>query len=153
MVEAGALFHEAGEGTPNDAFGLPRTIRIPPEATKGAFSLWEEVVPEDAGPPLHVHRTEAEVFVVLEGRIRFRCGETLRDIGPGASAMIPAGAPHSFKGLGPGRSRVLILLSPGTGMNMFRDVAAENLAPPADMDRIAEIAAGYGVEFVGPPLD
>ena len=45
----------------------------------------------------------------------------------------------------------MILLSPGGGEQFFRDVSAEALGPDR-MDRIAEIAAGYGLEFVGPPI-
>ncbi|KIT17329.1 hypothetical protein [Jannaschia aquimarina] len=54
---------------------------------------------------------------------------------------------------GPGEARVLIMLPPGKGVGFFRDVAAEGLSPGSDMSRINEIAATYGVEFVGPPIE
>jgi len=49
-----------------------------------------------ASPPLHIHRREEEAFWVLEGRVRFRCGE--RDIlaGPGSFLSLPRDIPHTF---------------------------------------------------------
>ena len=150
---AGATVHGSGEGIRNGAFGLNRWFRIRPEETGGAFALWEEEIPEGAGPPLHVHENEIELFTVLSGRVRFRCADAEHEAGPGASVMIPKGAHHTFKGLGPGPSRALVMLSPGAGVGFFETVEAEGLSPATDMPRIEEICARYGVRFVGPPLD
>ena len=147
-------FHSApGSGEPNDAFGFQRFFRVTAKETNGALAIFEEMVPEGAGPPLHIHHTETEVFTVLEGALRFHAdGKDI--IGkPGDIIVIPPGTRHAFKGLGPGLSRVLIQLAPGAGAQFFVDIAAEGLHPPGDMKRITEIAARYGVEFVGPPLD
>lgn len=144
--------HHLGEGTHNAAFDLNRWIRLTPDDTGGAFALFEEEIPEGAGPPLHIHKTEHEMFTVLSGRVRFHCDGHETEAAAGTTVLIPPGAPHAFKGLGPGPARVLIQLSPGHGMAFFKDVARENLSPTSDMDRIRVIAAGYDLEFVGPPL-
>ena len=144
-----AVVHQAGEGQPNHAF-LPRILRIMPEDTGGTFALWEEQIPEGVGPPLHVHHDAQELFVVLEGRVRFRCSGRDADVGPGGTVLIPQRAEHTFKGLGPGTARVLVQLVPGRGVGFFRE--AEGLDPAKDMDRIREIARQYDLEFVGPPL-
>ena len=141
-----------GAGEPNHAFGLMRRFKVTAEQVGGALCVFEEEIPEGAGPPLHIHHREHELFAVLEGRVRFRCGETEAETEPGATVLIPPGAPHAFRGLGPGVARVLITLTPGRGGDFFRDVEREGLSPPADMARIAEIAARYDLEFVGPPL-
>ena len=148
----GALIHRPGEGEENGAFNLRRRFRVTAAATGGAMALWEEEIPPGAGPPLHVHRRENELFTVLSGRVRFHCDGEEADVGPGATVYIPAGAPHTFLGLGPETATVLVMLSPGKGEGFFRDVEAEGLTPPADMARIVEIAARYDLEFVGPPL-
>jgi hypothetical protein len=44
------------------------------------------------------------------------------------------------------------VVTPGGFEGFFGDVAADALAIPADLPRITEIAAGYGLEFVGPCL-
>lgn len=146
------IVHHPGDGAHNAAFHLDRWFRLTPRDTGGAFALFEEHIPQGSGPPLHIHHTEHEIFTVLTGRVRFHCDGHEAEATPGTTVLIPPGAPHAFKGLGPGMSRVLIQLSPGRGVGFFTDVAAENLSPETDMDRILQIAADYDLEFVGPPL-
>ena len=154
MVDpCGPIVSPPGEGELNRAFGLVRRFKVTAEQTGGALCVFEEEIPEGAGPPLHIHHREHELFAVLAGRVRFRCGETEIEAGPGATVLIPPGAPHAFRGLGPGTARVLITLTPGHGGDFFRAVEREGLSAPADMARITAIAATYGLSFVGPPLD
>lgn len=148
-----AIHSPPGSGEPNDAFSLKRFFRVTAADTDGAFAIFEELVPEGSGPPLHIHHTETEVFTVLDGALRFHADGTDIIGEPGDIIVIPPGTRHAFKGVAPGTSRVLIQLTPGAGAQFFADVAAEGLHPSGDMERIAEIAARYGVEFVGPPLD
>lgn len=149
---AGALVHGSGEGEANAAFGLRRWFRITPEETGGTFAVFEEEIPEGAGPPLHIHHDAQELFVVLEGAVLFECEGRRAEAGPGASVLIPQHAKHSFKGIGPGTSRALVTLTPGRGIGFFKAVEAEGLDPATDMDRIGELANEYALEFAGPPL-
>ena len=64
------------------------------------------------GPVLHVHPYD-EVFVVQKGRARFFVGDQTIDAEAGETVMGPAGVPHKFINLGPGRLQTLdIHLSP-----------------------------------------
>ena len=64
------------------------------------------------GPVLHVHPYD-EVFVVQQGRARFFVGDEVIDAEAGETVMGPAGVPHRFINLGPGRLQTLdIHLSP-----------------------------------------
>lgn len=64
------------------------------------------------GPVLHVHPYD-EVFVVQQGRARFFVGNEVIDAEAGETVMGPAGVPHRFVNLGPGRLQTLdIHLSP-----------------------------------------
>jgi quercetin dioxygenase-like cupin family protein len=47
-------------------------------------------------PPPHVHVWEHEMYYVLEGVMEFYCEDKVFQIGPGESAFLPAGKPHSF---------------------------------------------------------
>ncbi|GFE67072.1 cupin domain-containing protein [Litoreibacter roseus] len=147
------IVHGPGQGEHNSAFGLNRYFRVTPEHTGGAFCIFEEEIEEGAGPPLHIHHTEQEVFTVLSGSVKFHCDGEETVAGPGTTALIPAGARHAFRGIGPGISRVLVMLVAGKGEGFFRDVETEGLSPKNGMPRINEIAAEYSVEFVGPPID
>ncbi len=64
------------------------------------------------GPGLHVHPYD-EVFVVQEGHARFFVGDQVIDAAAGETVLGPAGVPHRFINLGPGRLQTLdIHLSP-----------------------------------------
>jgi mannose-6-phosphate isomerase-like protein (cupin superfamily) len=145
-----AVVHQAGEGEENRAFGYARRIRLTPEETGGTFSVFEEQVPEGVGPPLHVHHDAQELFIVLEGRVLFRCSGRNAEVGVGGTVLIPRGAEHTFKALS--AARLLVQLVPGRGVGFFREVEAQGLSPERDMDRITTIARDYELEFVGPPL-
>ena len=59
-----------------------------------------------AGPRLHVHPYD-ETFIVDAGRARFRVGETTIEAGAGEIVHGPAGIPHKFENLGPGRLQTI----------------------------------------------
>jgi quercetin dioxygenase-like cupin family protein len=140
-------------GEANSVFGFKRYFRITPENSGGAFCVFEEEVEEGAGPPLHIHHAEHEMFAVLSGAVKFHCEGTEAVAEAGTTVLIPAGARHTFKGIGPGISRVLVMLSPGYGEGFFRQVEKEGQSQQNGMGRVNEIAAKYNLEFVGPPLD
>lgn len=64
------------------------------------------------GPVLHVHPYD-EVFVVTLGHARFFVGDEVIDAEAGDTVLGPAGLPHRFVNLGPGRLQTIdIHLSP-----------------------------------------
>lgn len=58
------------------------------------------------GPRLHVHPYD-ETFVVLIGRARFFVGPDVIDAVAGEVVLGPAGVPHRFENLGPGRLQTI----------------------------------------------
>ena len=54
------------------------------------------------GPRLHVHPYD-ETFVVIQGRARFFVGDAAIEASAGEVVLGPAGVPHKFENLGPGR--------------------------------------------------
>lgn len=57
----------------------------------------ENVTKPGAGPPMHVHHHQEEVFTVQEGRIGYqRHGEPPRFAGPGETVAFKPGEPHRF---------------------------------------------------------
>lgn len=58
------------------------------------------------GPQLHVHPYD-EVFIVTKGCARFFIGETTIDVTAGQVVLGPAGIPHRFENLGPGRLQTI----------------------------------------------
>jgi mannose-6-phosphate isomerase-like protein (cupin superfamily) len=58
------------------------------------------------GPRLHVHPYD-ETFIVVEGRARFFVGETTIEATAGETVFGPAGVPHRFENIGPGRLQTI----------------------------------------------
>lgn len=58
------------------------------------------------GPVLHVHPYD-EMFVVIQGRARFFVGDAVIDAEAGETVLGPAGVPHRFVNLGPGRLQTI----------------------------------------------
>jgi mannose-6-phosphate isomerase-like protein (cupin superfamily) len=59
-----------------------------------------------AGPKLHVHPYD-ETFIVVEGRARFFVGDAILEAAAGEIVLGPAGVPHRFENLGPGRLQTI----------------------------------------------
>jgi mannose-6-phosphate isomerase-like protein (cupin superfamily) len=146
-----ALVRRSGQGEINRAFDLPRRFLIRSADAGGSFSQWVEDVPPGAGPPMHVHHGEHEVFRILAGEFRFWCAGEVLELGEGDTVLVPRGAHHSFRNVGDRDGQLLITMTPGGAEGFFIEVEEQGLHPSRDMPRIMEIAARYGLEFVGPP--
>jgi mannose-6-phosphate isomerase-like protein (cupin superfamily) len=51
--------------------------------------------------PRHLHRTKHETFFVAKGKLAVECGGRSCELAEGDRLAIPAGVPHSFRGVGP----------------------------------------------------
>lgn len=58
------------------------------------------------GPRLHVHPYD-ETFVIVQGRARFFVGDVVLEASAGEVVLGPAGLPHRFENLGPGRLQTI----------------------------------------------
>jgi len=139
------------EGAAHGFFGSRVWLRAGIAQTGSALGLIEQLVPAGLGSPYHVHRHEDEACYVLEGAIRFVCGDASWVVGPGGFAFLPRGVPHGFCTAGDRPSRSLLLVTPAG----FEGFVAElnEAAPPAgppDPDRCRRVAAAYGIEILGP---
>ena len=129
------------------------TILVPGSASDGAFAIFEDIVQPGVGPPRHLHRSQDEVFFVLDGDFDIEIAGKLFRASGGDIAFVPRGAVHAFKNVGSGPGRLRYTFTPAGDIEaMFRAFfdadQAGNLAP----ERMAEIATRYDQEFVGPTL-
>jgi quercetin dioxygenase-like cupin family protein len=124
--------------------------------TGGTFALLDQRVPPEYAPPRHVHHDEDEAWYILEGEATFWCGGQVLRANRGAWVFLPRNIPHTFQ-VGPHGARLLTFTTPA-GFADFVDAAGEpahrlDLAPvaPVDPERLATIAAKFGIEILGPP--
>ena len=149
-----------GEGEQLLSLASHVTIKVPAEATGGAFAVVEHVVPPQGGPPPHTHR-ETELLYVLEGTFFVVVGAEQGTAGPGTVIQVPAGTVHTTRNVGGRAGRQLSIYLPGGGEGFFREVGTPvdsgrplpDLDQPAslagvDMARVLELAARYGMQVV-----
>jgi len=124
----------------------------------GAFSLVEISGRRGDMPPLHVHRRDDETFYVLEGRLTlFAAGTEPSELAAGEAMLAPKGIPHSYR-VESDAARFLVVGSPA-GFEAFVREAGEpaqtdelpSAERPLDPGALAESAARYGIELLGPP--
>lgn len=122
-------------------------IRVSADETGGTMGVWEEAANPGEGPPMHIHHREEEMFFVLEGQFRFWCGDEIFEGGPGTTAVLPRGVPHTWLCTGDVRGRMLVSVTPGGFERFFLDLEA---LPHVDPVAVAALAARYGLQFCVP---
>lgn len=143
-----------GEGEVVNALGSRYRYKAVGESTNGAYSLVEETLLDDEGPPLHVHDHEEEAFYVLEGRGVFVVGEERRELGPGDFVIVPRGAAHGLARAGGEDLRMLVVTSPAGLEQFFVEVQNREAASgfPMIEEDVLALAAEFGTRIVGPPI-
>jgi mannose-6-phosphate isomerase-like protein (cupin superfamily) len=61
---------------------------------------------------LHVHNSDDEAWIVLEGRLGFRVGSEQREVSAGDSLLVQRGTPHSYWNAVAERTRYLLVMTP-----------------------------------------
>jgi mannose-6-phosphate isomerase-like protein (cupin superfamily) len=119
--------HRLGFDVPMNSFYVMQDLvhlHVPYGQTDGGFFVMQvEVAPGGGPPPLHTHRAH-EFFWTLSGRLTyFRDDgeEGLTEItgGPGTSAFIPGGVPHTYRNFSDEPASYLAVLSPPEDMQDF----------------------------------
>ncbi|MGT2465010.1 cupin domain-containing protein [Mesorhizobium atlanticum] len=138
-------------GTQTDWNGTHYKTLLTAQETGGKLGAFASNAGPGDGPPRHRHPKSDEVFIILQGRLRFwRAGEISEGIAGGVF-YIPAGVEHTFVVVE--RARWIALLSPGGLESFFPAVAALGLEIPRDLAAIKAIAAQFDMEITGPPLE
>jgi quercetin dioxygenase-like cupin family protein len=132
-------------------------IRVSGDETEGRLAVVELAGRRGHMPPLHIHHSEDEVFVVLDGEITLYAGGDTRTMSAGESALGPRGVPHTFR-VESERARWLAVCTP-SGFDRF----VTEVGVPADDPVFPEtpvmpdpaafetICRTYGIEILGPP--
>jgi quercetin dioxygenase-like cupin family protein len=138
------------------------TIRV--SATDGGdgVSILEHQVPQGDSPPFHLHRTEDEIFHILEGGFRVRLRDQEHQAGPGDILLVPKGVPHTYRVESATGGRFLTITVHGDFERFVRAMGRPAEAPglpepaaapsPEAIQALTATAAEYGIEILGPPL-
>jgi mannose-6-phosphate isomerase-like protein (cupin superfamily) len=74
----------------DEQVGGPESDFVIVEWTDSGESEWDWIA------PLHVHHRDDEAWYVVEGQLRFRLGDEIREAGPGEAVLAPKGTPHAY---------------------------------------------------------
>lgn len=83
---------------------------------------------------LHVHRSDDEAWIVLEGRLGFRVGDQEREVAAGESLLVERGTPHSYWNPTSEPARYLLVSTP----RIHRLIEALHAGDRADFAAIFE---------------
>lgn len=143
-------------------FGNTRVaIRVASHQGADGMSVIEHWMPCGEAPPLHIHRTEDEVFHVIKGRMRFRIGEQSLVAGAGETVLAPKGIPHHFRVESEEGAQCLTITRGADFETMVRAVSRQTGAdwlPPfvmpdaATAESLTVACAANGIDIIGMPL-
>src|SRR2546426_5551008 len=149
---------------PDHLWFLDTLIRVRIGHTDGpdGISVLEHRAPYKDSPPLHVHKTEDEIFHILDGKVRLRIEGVEPICGPGDTALATKGTPHTYRIESANGARWLTITVRGDFERfvraMGRPAARLELPPssgaptPEAQAALASSASQFGIEIVGPPL-
>jgi len=154
-----ALMYANGGGSHFHFLNHLATVKVPSDSAR-SMSVVEFLAPKGFGPPLHVHRDEDELFVIVEGDLAFVAGDERFEFGAGAVAYLPRSQPHTFQVLSD-TARLINVTASNTVIPQFDKMVTDLGLPteshampdpsPIDPGVVAEVCAQYGIDIVGPP--
>lgn len=142
-----------GEGEALSVLGVGLRFLCGAEHTGSAWSLMENVIPRDAGPPPHFHAWD-EAYYVVSGAVEFEIEGERTTVAAGEFAYVPGGTVHGFRGASDAPSTMLIFDAPAHAGGFFKEMHREVREMPRDAGKIPAIGAAHGIKFVAPaPTD
>lgn len=140
--------------------GTLAVLRNPQGAPRTPVVM-ELTIPPGGSPPLHVHETLDDSFLMLEGQVVVRCGEETVVADPGSYVVMPHGVEHTFRVTSPAPARMLLVHADDSFLSFIETVgeptSEHRLPPPGevdlDFDTLAAASAAHGAPMIGPSLD
>ena len=83
---------------------------------------------------LHLHRSDDEAWLVVEGKLGFRIDDQEREVAAGESILVSRGTPHSYWNAAPEPARYVLVMTP----RIYRLIHALHAGDRDDHARIYE---------------
>ncbi|MDW3217162.1 MAG: cupin domain-containing protein [Acidimicrobiales bacterium] len=126
----------------------------------GTMTVVEFYSPAGFAPPVHSHRYEDELVVMLDGEIDFLVGDERTTARTGELAYLPHGVPHSFV-VQSDHARYLSITTARSRVPEFDAFIADMGSPaptaelpeeaPIDGALVADVARSHDIDILGPP--
>ena len=141
------------EGGAYHWLGSLSITKVVGSSTTGRLDIVDHRIPAGYAPPLHVHRGQDEIFVIIDGRFTIRCGDQTWQAGPGSLAFLPRDVPHGYTVSDDGPGRTLLVNAPSGFADLIQELGtpAQQLALPGpdvpmpDPARAKAITEAHGI--------
>lgn len=84
------------EGDAYWSLGSLTALKATNENTSSSFSMTEEKIPAGQSSPMHVHRSDDEMFYILDGTVTFEIDGERFTATSSSTVFAPHGLPHSY---------------------------------------------------------
>ena len=154
-----ALSTEPGSGRAWWFLGTLAVLRNPIGAPRTPTVI-ELTIPSGGSPPLHMHKSLDDSFLLLDGEILVQCGDRRMLARPGSYVVLPAGIAHTFRVTSAAPARMLLVHAADDFLDFIEAVGSPTQdlrVPPAgeydlSRDALIRIGAEHDLSIVGPPL-
>jgi quercetin dioxygenase-like cupin family protein len=135
--------------------GKPLQILLDGSHTGGQVTVVRSSLGNGSASPLHLHRNEDEMFVILKGHGIFWVGDERHEVGEGGAMFLPRDVPHAYRFTAP-EVDLLTICTPSGMEGFFRGAGRRVTDPRPDgwevtMEALVAAAVAGGQEILGPP--
>lgn len=121
-------------------------IYTPKLLSENAF-IWHAFIPADTFVPPHIHPTQDEWIIMLDGNLEVEFGGDVHKAGPGDTVKMPMGIAHGiFNRSGKDATCVFGVAPSRKLFELFT-----NLDGVTDPEELVRISAAHEVDFLPPP--
>jgi quercetin dioxygenase-like cupin family protein len=148
-----------GSGTHLHFLNHLASVKVAAHGTR-SMSVVQFTASRGFGAPLHRHEHEDELFVVIDGELRFFLDDDVLAGPTGSIAYLAAARPHTFQVVSD-RAVILNVTASRTRAPRFDEMVAALGVPtdphalpepqPIDPGAVAEVCAAHGITVLGPP--
>lgn len=135
----------AGESVDGVSWNVVGHTYTPKLHTENAF-IWHALVPAGTGVPPHIHPTQDEWIVVLEGNLEIECGDEVHRAGPGDTVRMPQGIAHGIYNRSPAEAKVVFGVAPARKLYALF-TALDGVTDPQELVRLSAL---HEVDFLPP---
>lgn len=150
---------EPGGGAHWWMLGTLASIKAGRDITGGRMTIAELELPSGFSLPPHSHRSEDELFYILDGEVTFWCDGSERTFTRGGTAWLPRRLPHTFSVAADGPARMFNIHTGPQFEAMVEELGepAEQLrlpdAPdpsdePPELDVLAAVFSRHGIDLM-----
>jgi quercetin dioxygenase-like cupin family protein len=126
-------------------------VKVSGSDTKGDLAIFEQTsLSQGRGTPLHIHKSQDEIFYVLEGAYYFQVGDEKFHLTVGDSIFLPRKVPHAWTQKSQTGKMTVTVQPAGKLEDFFLTMSGLDHEPTNN--EIEKIFADNDMKIVGPPL-